>query len=139
MAFIVLIATFSLSLAGMVFLLVRKMYLTSNRANHSAIISEPALSNISVSAAVYYRRGQHVVVRYTLLGYRRILRTLARILRFVARFFILLNTQVQRQLASVTDLIKGRSRGNLASHHPSLYLKDIARRKEEVRGSADRE
>lgn len=134
-----LITTFSLSLVGMVYMLVRKMYLIAERQNRTTGADAVVVQNASVRAAMHYRRGQQVVVQYTLLGYRRVLRALAGLLRFVARFFIVLNTRVQRQLVSVTDMIKGRSRGNLASRDASLYLKDIARHKDEVRGNTERE
>lgn len=128
----ILISTFFVSLAGVSFMLGYKAWVLADAAHHTP--SQHRLyREFSIKASEYYRVGQKIGRRTMLVTHTYILSLIVAALRVAIKGLIEVHARLQKRLSSVTDLVKGRMRPASTSGEASVYLKDIARHKEEAR------
>ena len=135
MATTILITLFAASLLGIASMLGSKVYSLQGVHHVESHTTHHFYRDLSLKAFGKYRVAQRIF-RYILLRVsEKLLRVIAILLRAFIRALILVNARIQKQLASVTSLVRGKPSVErpLDPEKASMYLKDIARHKDEVR------
>lgn len=128
-----LITLFAVSFLGIAAMLGRKVYALQGVHHIEAHTAHHFYRDLSLKAFGWYHIAQKIVRYLALRAHEKLLRVLASVLRAFIKALTFVNQRVQKRLASVTSLVRGKPSIELTPDKASLYLKDIARHKDEVR------
>lgn len=133
MATTILITLFAISFLGIATMLGRKVYVLQGVHHVESHTSHHFYKDLSLKAFGWYRVAQEVLRYVVLRANEKLLRVLASVLHAFIQTLVFINQRVQKRLASVTSLVRGKPSIELTPDKASLYLKDITRHKDEVR------
>lgn len=133
-----LITIFCVSLAGIMVMLGWKVRLLS-LGEHHVVAATPQHHNFSMRAFGWYRIAQRLLRALMLVISARLLWGVAVLLRALIRGLVVLNQRVQKRLASLTSMVRGKVQTPLTPENASTFLKDITKHKDEVRGGGSME